>query len=346
MPKKDEILLVAVDDGYAQTKLYGDKPNNNEINSEKKSTSGNVKYNKFIMRSAARPGRFGLVSLNGEGDIGTYNTIEEEWTVSEQIESESTQYDGFHTSSMNRVLVNHALVSAGYGGKKIKLITGLPVEDFFFNGKKNLEKIEAKKKNLLKSVSTNMNGIIMPEICEVEIGCQALSAFVDYYLDDNLKEKDVPIEKVAIVDIGGRTTDIALIIDGQKFDPSRSGTSNVGVLDVYNTLSDLIKTEFKIRDKYPLSFLNEALRNKKIKIWGKQEDISKLVDEAINEQKNKIAREIERKLGGASDLDKVIFVGGGSVLFGLDTMFPNGYQPEDSEFSNARGLYKYSKYFG
>lgn len=337
MTKKDDVLLVAVDDGYAQTKLFGDSPEGK-----------GVEKCRYIMRSSARPGRFGLVSLNGEGDIGTYSTKEgEEWTVSEDIESESTQYDGFHTSTMNRVLVSHALVSGGYGGKKIKLVTGLPVEDFFVKGKKNLEKIEAKKENLLKAVNSSIPGVEMPSIVEVDVGCQALSAFVDYFLDDNLEEKDVSIDKVAIVDIGGRTTDIALILDGQQFDPSRSGTANVGVLDVYNALSDLIQGKFKTRDKYPLSFLDKALRNKTVKMWGRPQDISELVDEAVNEQRGKIAREIERKLGGASDLDSVIFVGGGSALFGdISSIFPNGYQPEDPEFSNARGLYKYVKHFG
>lgn len=349
MAKKDDTLLVAVDDGYAQTKLYGDNPEGKGIvEVDDKTTKKNLETKKrFIMRSSARPGRYGLMDISGSGDIGTYKTGEgEDWTVSEDIESESTQYDGFHTSTMNRVLVSHALMSAGYSGKKVKLITGLPVADFFINGRKNQEQITRKKENLLRKVMSGMPDTLMPVIEDVSVGCQAMSAFIDYFIDDNIKERDVPISKVAIVDIGGRTTDIALIINAAQFDPSRSGTANIGVLDVYTALSDLIKAKFNTRDQYALSYLDKGLRTGKIKMWGKECDISDLVTEAVNEQKTKTIREIERKLGSASDLDKVIFVGGGSELFKLSDTFPNGYQAPDSEFSNARGLYKYARYFG
>lgn len=326
-------LLVAVDDGYAQTKLYGRTP------------GGGIA--RAMIRSSARPGRYALMRLDGEGGIGSYQTEEgEDYTVSEDIEGENTQFDGFHTSGMNRVLVHHALRSAGYGGRSVDLWAGLPVADFFSGGRKNARKIEAKQQNLARGVRNASGPDPVARIARVRVGCQALSAFVDHFLDDDLRERDVAVEKVAVVDIGGRTTDVALVLDGASFDPRHSGTENVGVLDVYRALSDLVRARFGTRDEYPLSLLDRAVRTGRIKLWGKQHEVADLVEEAVREQQTKVAREVERRLGSASDVDTVLFVGGGSALFtGIAELFPNGVIPPDPEFANARGLYKYALKF-
>jgi plasmid segregation protein ParM len=326
-------FLVAVDDGYAQTKLYGETP------------EGYIK--KEIIRSSVRSGRYGLTSITGVQEIGCYETEEKEtFTVSSEIESENTQFDSFHISSMNRVLVNHALLAANYSGVKVDLIAGLPVDNFFTSGEKNLHKIEQKKKNLLKSVKNLVNPNMNTDIQSVRIGCQAIAAFVDYFLDENLNEKDVPVERVAIVDIGGRTTDIAIILAGSKFDEKYSGTANMGVLDVYNVVAQGIRKEFDTNDKYSLSLLDKVVRTKKIRLWSQDHDVSHIVDKAVLERENEIAREIERKIGNASNTDVVLFVGGGSALFkNIANHFRNGVIADDPEFANARGLYKYAKRF-
>jgi plasmid segregation protein ParM len=327
-------LLVAIDDGYAQTKLWGKSPN------------GSQESVRYMMRSSVRPGRFGLVSLSDGASVGTYRTEEgEEFTVSEDIESESTQFDGFHTSPMNRVLVHHALAAAGYGGKRVTLWTGLPISDFFSRGRKDDAKIAAKRNNLMKTISHESGGDPLTELVDVRVGCQALASFYDYALDDHCQERNVSVDKVAVVDIGGRTTDVALVLDGQSLDPRRSGTENIGVLDVYSTLSELLRTEFKTRDDYPLAMLDVAVRTGSVKLWGKPQDVKHLVEKAVQEQQGKIARDLERRLGSGSDLDTVLFVGGGSALFhGLANVFPNAEVAEDSEFANARGLFKYALY--
>lgn len=327
-------LLVAIDDGYAQTKLYGE--------------DGAGGMTKMMMRSSVRSGRYGLVSLSGTGGIGSYETEEgEAFTVSQDIEAENTQFDSFHVSTMNRVLVHHALLTAGYGGKEVSLMTGLPVSDYFFDGLRDDEKIAQKRGNLLKGVTnTASRQNPVANLMNVRVGCQAVAAFVDYLLDDNLEERDVKIGRVAVVDIGGRTTDVALIRNGEEFDDAISGTENIGVLDIYNALSKSIRSEFRTRDKFPLTMLDNAVREKKIELWGEVHDITKMVDEVVLEQEMKIAREVERRLGDASRLEAVLFVGGGSALFKtISQHFRNSVMVDDPEFANARGLYKYAKKF-
>ena len=328
---KNDFYFVAVDDGYAQTKLIGDNPDK----------PGEITQS--ILRSTVRPGRSGLGSFGG-GGISSYETEEgEHFTVSNEIESESTQFDGFHTSTLNRVLVNHALLSSGFGGRKIKLITGLPVADYFLDDEKDDDHIKAKSSNLNKGITSGDTP--MPIITDVKVGCQAVAAWFDHVLDFDMSEKNDIAGRTAIVDIGGRTTDIAVVVNGQAIDHSVSGTENIGVLDVYNALGKSIRKEFKIKEKFPLDELDKAVRTGKMKLWAKEQDIQSLIDEIIIEHEAKIAREVQRRLGSGSNLNAIVFVGGGSALFqSIAGHFPNGVMADDPEFSNARGLYKFSKY--
>jgi plasmid segregation protein ParM len=330
MSKNKEPFIVAVDDGYAQTKLIGENPNGEGI----------VKQ---IMRSTVRPGKYGLGSFGG-GGISAYETEEgEHFTVSNEIESESTQFDGFHTSTLNRVLVHHALVDSGFGGSQVKLVTGLPVADYFLDDERDEEHIAAKSNNLNKQVTSGDKP--MPQIIDVKVGCQAVAAWFDHVLDDNLKQINQIEGKTAIVDIGGRTTDVAVVVNGQAIDHSLSGTDNIGVLDVYNALGKAIRKEFKIREKFPLEQLDKAVRTGKFLMWNKEQDVSELIEDVIIENEGKIAREVERRIGSGANLNAVVFVGGGSALFqSIANRFPNGVMANDPEFSNARGLYKFYKY--
>jgi plasmid segregation protein ParM len=335
MSNTDSKLLVAVDDGYAQTKLYTVLPDGTVV--------------KQVRRSSIRTGKQGIGSINGDGFVGLYEADGVGFTVSELIESEDTKFDGFHTSVLDRVLVNHALVEANLGDAKIDLWTGLPVSDFFRGGLKDEAKIALKRENLLKTVKAGGPDVVIPMITDVKVGCQAVSAWVDFAMNDDLELRDDIDGAIAIVDIGGRTTDIATVLDGgQSVDHRRSGTDNIGMLDVYAGLSHGISKKFDVRGTLPLSDLAKAMRNpqKTIKLWGKERDISELVDEVKEEFSGKLKRAIEVVIGNGASIDKVVFVGGGSAAFtDLRESFPhNGEIVPDPEFSNARGLHKYARY--
>jgi len=329
---ENKTLLVAIDDGYAQTKLYGEAEDGSIV--------------RHCMRSSVRPGRYGLGSISGVGAVGLYETDEDgAFTVSEDVEAENTQFDGFHLSTMNRVLVNHALVSAGYAGKDVSIITGLPVADFFLNGFKDEEKVNAKQANLKKPVRLTSGGESTAKVDDVRVGCQAVAAWVDFALDDDFNEREGIDGAVAIVDIGGRTTDIATVIDGQSVDHARSGTANIGVLDVYKAVESAIGARFKIRDRFPTKQIDHAVREGTIRLWGKDNAVSDIVEEVVKEHEAKIVREIERRIGSGAAMSAVVFVGGGSALFKkIAERFPNGKMSPDPEYANARGLFKYARY--
>jgi plasmid segregation protein ParM len=331
--KENAPLIVAVDDGYAQIKQYSETPDGRII--------------KTRIRSSVRSGRYGIGSVSGEGMIGLYGTEVGPFTVSDEIESENTQFDGFHTSPMNRVLVNHSILSSEkgiYAGQEINLVTGLPVSDFFLpTGFKNDEKIEAKTANLMKPVDL-LSGGVAPIIKSVKVGCQAVAAWFDYAFDDDLKQRQNVSGEVAIIDIGGRTTDIAVVIGGHSVDHQRSRSTNMGVLNVYNDVSKGILSHFKLTDELKIKVIDEAVRTGKITLWNETHDVSDIVDRVIAEYQDKIAREVERRINSGATMSAIVFVGGGSALFSkIATEFRNGKIIDDPEFSNARGLFKFAK---
>ncbi len=333
--KSPSMSLVAVDDGYAQTKLWTPEgPDGQPL--------------RFVTRSTARPGRYGLGSLGGGSAVGAYEATPEgdEFTVSEDVEGESTQFDGYHTSTMNRVLVHHALAEAGFGGREIRLVTGLPVADYFVGTDRDSTKIDTKRSNLMKGVADRSGSRTMPRILEVAVGCQAVAAFVDHVVGDDLSERHDPSAPTAVVDIGGRTTDLAVVVRGTAIDHARSGTDNTGVLDVYASLSKSIRDKWKVRDRFPVANLDRAVRTGAFRLWGREEDVSEMVQQAVREHEGKIRRFVERLIGSGSTLSSVVFVGGGASVFeNVAKGFPNGVLADDAEFANARGLYKYVRYF-
>jgi hypothetical protein len=99
------VYYVAIDDGFAAMKLIGERPD------------GSVQYMEFpsIIRSGSDRA---MASVFGDNNrIGYYQTEEGIFfTVSKDIVGDGTRIPDFHISQMNRVLVNHALMAAGYGG--------------------------------------------------------------------------------------------------------------------------------------------------------------------------------------------------------------------------------------
>lgn len=330
MAKAAESYLVATDDGYAQTKVYGQP------------LAGKDPVRQ-VFRTTARSGRHAIRGMQSEGALGLYKVEEgEDFTVNESVTSESTTFDGYHTSTMNRAVVHHGLVSAGYEGRDIELITGLPVHDYFVPGGINVERINQKKANLLRGIERQ--GGPTASIRSVEVGCQAVAAFFDWALDDDLKPRQDMNGRVAVIDIGGRTTDIAVVIKGTALDEQNSGSANQGALDVYKALNASLNMKYKLREEFPVADLADAVRTGSFEMWGEKQDVRDLVTEAVRQVEANIGREIDRRLGGVmAGLRKLIFVGGGSALFkDLPARYRNGHVGTDPEFANARGLFKFA----
>ena len=323
-------LRVGVDDGYAMTKVA--------------LPDGRA----FKIPSRARAGSSGVSAISDVGqaadlDCG-YETDGARYSVADYMEAEGTRFNEYPFSALNRVVIHHALRVAGLSGRRVEIATGLPVANYFQDGKPDVDLIRRKIATLQVAVQT-VSGASGADIVAAYVHAEGVAAWMDYALDDKGDLTNVDMgAPAAVVDIGGRTTDCVLVLPGWKVDHARSGTGDIGVLKLYDAIGHRIRAKFSV-DEIPTFVLERATHDKKIKLWGKDHDISELVAISKREVGDQILREVQRRIGSGHDLEKVLFVGGGAVVFdNLQTAFPNAIVAKEPEFANARGLMKYINY--
>ncbi|MGA4481692.1 plasmid segregation protein ParM domain-containing protein [Ectopseudomonas hydrolytica] len=327
----DDVVLAVVDDGFRQMK--------------------GLEANGALVAhpSLARAGFTLSLIGGGDGDagLGGYQTSGREYTVDPQIDGEDTRFDDFSTSEINRVLVHHTLHTLGLSGKRVVLATGLPFQSFFIAGSSEPHQplIDRKMENLSQPVEP-LGGLQPIQIIQQRVTAQGLVAYIDYVVDDNGNFKsDVEVDApVAVIDIGGRTTDCVTVYGGGKLDHAGSGTGVVGISNVYDIIENELKRKFGA-SKIRLSTLEHVARYRNIRLRGQQHDVGDIVDAAVAEISQQIIRESKRRIGDAAEMQAVILVGGGAALMSncLKEAFPHLLVPERPEFSNARGMLKYLK---
>lgn len=332
--KEHDIIDVGCDDGFASTKLviYAD---------------GQL-ITKLAIPSRARSGVHGITTIDAPGAeaeaviVPGYETEGATYTVGNFAGAESARFDNYPFSGMNRVIVTHALRLAGLSGKQIRLATGLPLSTFFKGDKPN-EEVIARKDASIRQLVKPLDGSTVAQIVSHRVFPEGLAAWIDYAVDDEGNLRDgVDTETVAVIDIGGRTTDIATIGPGRQIDHVRTGSADIGVLDVIESVRvGILKST---GDEIPVPAIEQALVTRSIRKWGKPVDVGAEIDAATEEVLTRIMREINRRLGTAIDIDKLILVGGGAHVFKKALLaYPNISVDADPAFANARGFAKYMR---
>ena len=188
----NQIVRVAVDDGYAQVKacMYDGKGTIFEC----------------VIPTFVAPNDDGVTSLNIGNDAnkdGWYETEGQRFMCGPGVNGEEVRFDNYHTSAWNRVAIHHALHGLGLAGKKVHLTVGLPIGDYFNRGKVNSTLIEQKISSLKVPVS-RIGEDQHIEITAVNVSPKGIHAYIDSVIVDkgtNAKQQDGPI---AIGDIGSR----------------------------------------------------------------------------------------------------------------------------------------------
>lgn len=326
--QKDDVIYVAVDDGFRRMKLV---------------TSTGTKHS---MPSVARSG-FSLTLVGGsDAGAGGYETEGRQFTVDAQINGEDTRFHDYAHSDFNRVLVHHMLQEAELGGKRIVLATGLPFQSFYVpnSSDPNQPLIDKKIANLKVAVSP-MNGNSSPVIERHQVTAQGLAAYIDHITDEQGDFRDgVDFEApIAVVDVGGGTVDCVTVYGGGKLDHERSGTGDVGIGQVYDRMDTALRSKFGVTSKIRLQTLDQVARDKHIRLRGTTHDVSDIVDAAVREVCPEIIRKIKSCISDAAEMDSVLLVGGGAALMGeyIKAEYPHAVVPKDPEFANARGMLKY-----
>lgn len=300
--------------------------------------------------SQAKAGEQTNVQLKGgESKLFTYETNEGKYTLGNIRETDPTSFDGYPLSAMNRVIVAHAMRSAGVSASdEIIVASGLPLKKFYHAGKPNKDLINAKIKNLLTNDVRGIGGYVAPKIIKHEVLSEGIAAWMDYVLTEDAAgrlyfDEELIQMRMAFIDIGGRTTDIA-VVRGGELEMDRSDTIEVGMLNVKEDLSQEIYKE--LGAEVTSEQIREAMETGRIKLWGQSHDITPILQSKLRENAQRIENASKKCLKTASDIDLVVFVGGTVTRMEpyIDGWFRNQTIGDMPGFANARGMSKFVRF--
>ena len=321
---------VGLDDGYALTKvaLPGDRL--------------------AVIPSCARIGPSGVTGvLQDEPRIFEYETGDTVYSVG-AVDGTPTHFEGYAWSGLNRAVVQHALVQAGLAGRTVHAVSGLPVSAFYRkNGALREARIDRKRDSLKQAVRP-VAEILPAGIAFHEVIPEALAAWYDHVIVEQGGEVGVDPARlgapVAVVDIGGRTTDYVVVQD-QGIVHASSGSLACGMLDVKQKVAHGIAARFDL-EALGEQRLARAVECGSVRLAGVDHDVAALVEEARREIVERIHAETRRQLGLGMELDCVLFTGGGTVALAehLQGWFSHQVIAEHPAFANARGMLKYLRY--
>ena len=321
---------IGLDDGYAYTKVA--------------LADGRM----VAIPSRARVGAAAVTRVHqGQRRIFEYETEEIRYSVGD-VDGVPTHFEGYPASGLNRAIVQHALQKGGLSGHSVHAVSGLPVSTFYRkNGKQRRKPIE-QKRNSLKLPVTPIGDQLPAGIAFHEVIPEALAAWYDSVIVEQngealLDESRLSVP-VAIVDIGGRTTDYVVVKD-QGILHGSSGFLQCGMLDVKQTVAHGIQERFDL-ESLGEQFTAHAMEFKVVRLHGKDYDVGALVESAKRQVVERVRDETRRQLGLGVELDRILFVGGGTVALAehISNWFPHQAIAEHPAFANARGMLKYLRY--
>ncbi|MEJ1337593.1 MAG: ParM/StbA family protein [Candidatus Sedimenticola sp. (ex Thyasira tokunagai)] len=323
-------IPVGLDDGYAFTKIA--------------LPDGRL----LAIPSRARVGQSGVTWIHeAEQRISEYETEDAVYSVG-ALDGAPTHFEGYPWSGLNRAVVQHALQQAGLAGKSVHAVSGLPVSTFYRKSGEHRQEAITRKRDSLKHAVHPLSDALPAGIAFHEVIPEALAAWYDYViveLEDGVTlDADRVSVPVAIVDIGGRTTDYVVVKD-QGILHASSGSLQCGMLNVKQSVADGIQERFDL-ESLSEQLVSQAVEHKTVRLQGKEHDVAALVEAAMREVVERIHDETRRQLGLGIELDSVLFVGGGTVALSehIANWYPHQAIAEHPAFANARGMLKYLRY--
>ncbi len=151
-------------------------------------------------------------------------------------------------------------------------------------------------------------------------------------------DQELSKEMVGIVDIGFKTTDMA-VANHTEFIDRLSFSTVTALSTIYRLVGERLRREYKI-DKED-HHLDDCISSRTIKIAGEEHDISSWVDSAFRMVAGKIATEIESRWD-FKQFDRILLTGGGGEALSpyIKNSFPNMVLVEDAQVANVKGYQK------
>lgn len=306
---------------------------------------------RITIPSSAMSGLSKRISINGtKSRVFSYETADGQFSLGDIENAEDNAFDEYPYSAQNRAIVAHAMRVAGLDHThQVVLVSGLPLKRFYLKGEPNKALIKLKKANLLRNDVVGLDGYKPPKIIRHDVLSEAIAGWVDYviYRDESgrlVMDNDRVAQRTAIIDIGGRTTDIA-VVKGWDLDFARSTTEDVGMITIVNAVKDSLYDVFDGNEPTDEQ-VKMAIDTGSVMFYGQPIDVQSLVNSAVVTTVNSLKSTIKAKLKNPHDIQSVRFIGGTSKFIEshIQDWFKNQIMAENAVHANADGMAKYAEF--
>ena len=326
-------ITVVVDEGSAQTKACWIEPESGELKTH-------------TIQSMVKEGDW-ETDMIGNLQPNNYRVDGTEYYASASIDNPATtKRKTYQTSDENLVLVHEVLRQAGFGGQDVNLIVTLPISQYFLGDgyKPDADQLDAKKSNVMRDIESPEGVAELARIVKCNVAPEGIPGWYNMLINDNgeLDEARADFDSVMIVDIGGTTTDVG-VISGEGNIRKRTSI-DIGVFDLYQDLTKRVMSETHI-NSVPRRNMDSILRHRVFR----KTDMSAFIEAAAKSVCNAIRHKMDEFEHDPHALDAILYVGGGSSVFGrmLAEKYgnvENSHINEDADLQTAKGLVRYTAY--
>ena len=238
------------------------------------------------------------------------------------------------------LMMSALLLLVNSQAEEVKLVAGLPVNEYAGLKDNYIDTLKGKHYTQLISPDGKEGEFYRFDITDVMILPQPVGTIFDKVLNDTgeLADKALASGRVAVLDIGKHTVDLALTDALQFVDRSSVSFNDIGLFDAFKELSLILKGEgYDI----PADSLEPYIRGDR-----KLDCLPALREQSFASQAEKI---ISRVLNIWPDLwtfDKIYITGGGALVLG--DYIASGLNSDKVEvcngptFTNCKGYYKFA----
>lgn len=278
-----------------------------------------------------------LVGLDGS-ESASYLCEGRQWSINPlSTRACDTRFPEYPYSSLNTVLMHHGLLKSGVRDPEIQLSTCIPLDDYYSDNRTARDR----KRAAVQRQVTSVLGDSLPRISHRLTLPEGLAGWIDMCFDRDGKPKPgLPTGEIGLVDIGGRTTDLAVVQGTTNIYRDTIRTLDFGYLRVFGQLNELLASQFG-SGKFSPAVLDNALRTRQIEVEsGHIEDIGKLVDQVIHAFADGLMHEINTIMGNRGQLSGTCYFGGGVEHIRDVIGKPKVFIPKNPQYSNVIGCLK------
>jgi len=211
--------------------------------------------------------------------------------------------------------------------KRVVLVLGLPAS-YYMEQRKHLRSRTEELIRPLLSVGQTLEVFIQSQ-SRAPFACVSISA------SGQPTGAGGDTESWGVVEIGHFTTDFTFHDRGQEVESASSSAS--GAHTIYEEVASHFKQRGYLSD---FESVTDAIQKKSLKVYGKDVDVSDVVNPAITQFANYILDEVRTRFGEkAQRMDGIIIAGGGAAIVGkeIQEKFPNAIIPESARYAVAEG---------